>query len=139
MPTVLALADVGADQRQPLGGPEGANALQQLGLGKIGVRVADRCQQLVFGIAIPVDELHRRRVLDRRATEQRVDELGGALTRRHQIVGPATTTVGKIDAAQEAGDDLAQLVQHQIGVLPGLGQRMGTHAQQHPSKAWPLP
>ena len=130
MPAVLALADVGADESETFGRPERAHALHELGLGKVRVRVADRCEQLVFGITIPVDKLNRRRMLDRRATEQRLDEFGGAFAGGGEIVRPSAAAVGNVDPAQKARNDLAQFVQHQVGVLPGLGQWMGTHPQQ---------
>jgi len=68
--TVLAHADVRTDQRQTLGRTQGAHALHQLRLGKVGVRVADRCEQLVLGIGVPVDQLHTGGRLDGSAAEQ---------------------------------------------------------------------
>ena len=47
-----------------------------------------------------------------------------------QVGRPRPAPVGQVDPLQERRDHLAQLGQHQLGVGPGLGQRMGPHAQQ---------
>ena len=83
------------------------------------MRIADRRQQLVLGVRVPVDERHRRHVLDRCATEEPIDDGGRVGAGRREVVAPLTTTIGQVDAAQEARDHLAQLVQHQLGVVPG--------------------
>ena len=49
-----------------------------------------------------------------------------------QVVRPRAAPVGPVDPLEERGDDLAQLLQHHVGVDPGLGQRVGPHPhQQH--------
>ena len=42
----------------------------------------------------------------------------------------ANPTLGEVDALQERWHDLAEFGEHQIGVGAGLGQWMGSHAQQ---------
>ena len=41
-----------------------------------------------------------------------------------QVVGPRAAPVGEVDALEERRDDLAQLVEHQVGVGARLGQRV---------------
>ena len=99
-------------------------------LGQVRVRVADRRQQLVLGVGVPVDERDGLGGCRRLVGEQRLDELGGALAGGRQVAAPAAAALGDVDAAQEARDHLAQLVEHQLAVVAGLGQRVGAHSQQ---------
>jgi hypothetical protein len=46
------------------------------------------------------------------------------------VVADRATPVGDVDPLQEARDDLAQLGEHEVGVGPGLGQRVRAHPQQ---------
>ena len=92
--------------------------------------VADRRQQLVLGVGIEVDERHGCGVGWCHPTEQHVDQGGGVGARARQVVAPASTAVGQVDPAQEARDDLAQLLEHQLAVGAGLGERVGAQADQ---------
>ena len=56
-----------------------------------------------------------------------------------EVVRPRDAAVGQVDALEEAGDDLAELGQHQVGVGTGLGERMGGHPQQQGLVALPGP
>ena len=40
-----------------------------------------------------------------------------------EILRPAASPVGLVDTTKEAGDDLPQLLEHQVGVQPGFWQR----------------
>ena len=73
VPAVLPLADVRPDERQALGGAEPGDAVEQLLLGQVRVRVADRRQQLVLGVGVEVDERHGRRRRRGLVGEQRLD------------------------------------------------------------------
>ena len=105
---VAAIADVGAHQRHPLVGAQLAHPLEQRQLRQIGVRVADRGEQLVLAVGVEVDELHLGHRVDRRAPEQLVDEVGGRLASVGEILAPETAAVGQVDPAQKARDHLAQ-------------------------------
>ena len=130
MAAVLALAHVGAHKSDSFVGAELLHALKNLRLGQVGVRVADGCKQLVFGLRIPVEQLDRGGWLYWRTAEDAINKLGRAIAGTDHVFAPATAAIGKIDAAQEARDDLAQFVQHELGVMLSFGQRMRLHAQQ---------
>ena len=106
-------------------------------LGQVRVGVADGRQQLVLGLRVEVDQRDRRRLLGRLLGEQRVDQLGGALARRRQVVRPPQAALGHVDSAQEARDDLAQLMEHQLAVLACFGQRVGLQPQEQRLEALP--
>ena len=97
---------------------------------QVGVRIADGRQQLVLGLRIEVDQRDRRGAVGRLVGEQRLDQLGRALASRGEVGRPPPAALGDVDAAQEAGDHLAQLVQHELAVLPGLRQRMGPQSEE---------
>ena len=94
------------------------------------MRVADRGEELVLGIGIPIEQPHDRRRLDRCAAEQPIDDIGGVRARGDEVVAPRAAPLRDVDAAQEARDHLAQLRQHQPGVLASLRQRVRPHPQQ---------
>ena len=53
---VAAGADVGAEERETIVGGQRAHPIQELVLGHVGVRVADRREHLVFALGVPVDQ-----------------------------------------------------------------------------------
>ena len=80
-----------------------------------------------------------RRVGHRARGEQGLGQLGGVLAGVLEILAPDAASVGAVDALEERRDDLAELSQHQIGVVACLGQRMGAHAQQQRLVGLPVP
>ncbi len=68
--------------------------------------------------------------LDGRRREQLVDDVLHGRTPLAEVLAPGRTPIGQVDPLEEGRDDLAQLGQHEPGVVTGLGQRMGPHAQQ---------
>ena len=65
-----------------------------------------------------------------RSGKSRLDHAPVSRRVRTEVLGPDAPPVGPVDPLQERRDDLAQLLQHQVGVLAGLGQRVGAHPQQ---------
>ena len=114
-----------------------------------GVRVTDRGEHLVLAVGIPVDEADLVGRLGPLVAEQALDERVGVVARRGQVRRPRSAALGTVDAHEERRDDLAELVEHQLGVHLRLGQRMGAHAQEQRleglarcrrcrrSRAWP--
>ena len=95
------------------------------------MRVADRGEQLVLGLGIEVDECDRLRWRGR-PRPPTSDSTSSAVRSRvvAEVVAPADAALGDVDPPQEAGDHLAQLVQHQLAVVACLGQRVGAQTQQ---------
>ena len=79
-----------------------ADPLDQRRLGQVRPAVADRSEQFVLSIGIEVDEFDLRGRFDRDTAEQLVDELRGVGPGRREVVDPATTPVGQIDAREES-------------------------------------
>ncbi len=64
--------------------------------------------------------------------EELLDQLPGLLPGALEVGRPRAAPVGPVHPGQEGRDDLAQLLEHQVGVAPGLGQRVGPHPhEQH--------
>ena len=110
--------------------PSCANPVEQLRLRQRRVRVTDRGQDLVLGLRVEIHEFDLGARIDRRRTEQRVDERRRVGPGRLEVLAPSSAPVGQVDPAQKARDHLAQLVQHEVGVLPRLGQRVRPHPEQ---------
>ena len=94
------------------------------------MRVADGGEQLVLGVWVEVDEFDELRLVDRGVAEHRADQFTCPLSGGGEVVHPASTPVRDVDATQEAGNHFAQFVQHQLGVVASLGQRVCAHPQQ---------
>ena len=125
------IALVGLEDRHPLVDGHGLHPLLDLGLGQVGERVEAAGDQLDLGVGVEVDQLHRRDLVGRFVgREERVGELGHAVTGGGQVLAPGHATVFEVDPLQERRDDLAQLGEHEVGVGLGLGQRVGSHPQQ---------
>ncbi len=130
--SVRPFADVAAHHRQAVLDRHGPHSLEHGGLRQAGVRVEHRSDDLDLALGVPVDQGHRRR----RGLRDLV--VGQELVRRRlhlcspgrQVVRRRLSAVGQVDPPQEAGDDLAQLGEHQVGVLASLGKRVRPHPQQ---------
>jgi len=93
------------------------------------VRIADRRDHLDLGIRVVVDEAHLRGVLGGDVSHVLVDQGERLATRRREVVAPDPAALREVDAAQEAGDHLAELREHEVRIGPRLGERMTAHAQ----------
>ena len=94
------------------------------------LRVADRTEQLVLGVGVEVGERDVRPGLGGVAVEQAGHELGGGRSRLREVRAPHDAAVFAVDPCEERRDHLAELLEHGGRVAAGLGQRVGTHAQQ---------
>ena len=94
------------------------------------MRVADRGEELVFGVGIEVGEGHRRTRLGNGSAEEAVDELRGLAARLREVGAPGNATIRPVHASDERRDDLAQLLEHHRRVRLCLGQRVRPHTEQ---------
>ena len=139
--SIRPFADVAAHHRQAVLDRHGPHPLEHGGLGQAGVGVEHRSDDLELALGVAVDQGHRRR----RGLRDLV--VGQELVRRRlhlrspgrQVVRRRLSTVGQVDPPEEAGDDLAQLGEHQVGVLARLGKRVDRIRSSSASNAWPDP
>ncbi len=130
--TVLPLSHVGLDDGQALFDGHRAHPLLQHGLGHVGVGVEHGRDELHLAIGVPVEELHPRALLGcgRVAREQPCGDLTNVGSCGGQVGAPRHAPIVEVDPLQEAGDDLAQLAQHEVGIGARLRERVRSHAQQ---------
>ena len=100
-------------------------------LGLMTVRIEHARDELGLGVGIPIDEVDYWRVEWRfghrkQLRGERVDRVAGV----GEICTVRDASVVEVDALQEGGDHLAQFGEHEIGIRPSFGQRVGPHAQQ---------
>ena len=127
---LAALADVRVHECDAIVGGQATDAIEQLRFGKVRVRVTDRGEHLVLAVGIPVEQRDVGRGLGFVGREDARDEVGGVVAGLREVRRPRLAPVGAVDAHEERRDDLAELLEHQLGVQAGFGQRVGAHAEQ---------
>jgi hypothetical protein len=90
--------------------------------------------ELDLAVRIPVEQGDPRGRLGRLGWlaigEQPRDDVLHGPPRGGQVGAPGHAAVIEVDPLQEAGDDLAELAQHEVGVGPRLRQRVRAHPEQ---------
>ena len=137
VPPVRAMADVRRQHRLPLALGHPACDVHQLGVRQVRHRVERGGDDLGLARRVVVGQrdLGHQRRLD--AVEGLRRHGASVLAGRLEIAAPGDAAVLLVDAGQERRDDLAQLGQHHVGVVPRLGQRARPQPQEE--RLVPLP
>ena len=96
-----------------------------------------RHQDLLLAVRIEVEQRHLGcrvvavgAALRSELGPQVRDHACGLVPGRREVGGPVAAPLGDVDALQERRDHLAQLDEHHVRVVTGLGQWVRAHAQQ---------
>ena len=127
---VLPPADVGLQHPAPLLRAELARHRQELVVRQAGGRVEGGRDHLHLAVRIPVGERDLGPGLGLDALQHAGRDRRGGLGVLGEIARPDAAPLRPLEALQEGGDDLAQLDEHEIGVVADFPQRVRAHAEQ---------
>ena len=127
---VLSPADVGGEHLGALGRAELSRDGEELVVGQIRDGVERGGHHLHLAVRVEVGERHlaARRGLD--AVEEPPRHGDRLLPGPREIAAPRAAALGAHEAAEEGGDDLAELDEHRLRAVAHLAQGVRAHAQQ---------
>jgi hypothetical protein len=100
-------------------------------VGQVRGGVHRRGDHLLLAERVVVGERHGVAVTRLDALGELRRDLSRGVARLREVAGPRDAAVGEIDALEERGDHLAELDEHQVGVVADLRQRVRVHPDQH--------